>query len=473
MIFDLDNKQGIALKDTNGRVLTYQELAAQINKMKKLNPERAVAFILADNNVESLTIFLAMVESGIVPLMLNADLDEDLLEMYIRAYEPLYIARSNSHRPVSGEDHTVFKMDNYVVIKCNHDLYPIHKELSFLLSTSGTTGSPKLVRHKYSNMTENAKNVAEAFHFTKTEHALANLPIYFTQGLNVALANLSVGATVILSNLSLMSKEFWNLLKEEKIASITGVPFSYEVMVRLGLLKMDLPDLRVINEGGGRLNNRIFQAIAEYAVKTGKQFIPTYGATETTSRMAYLPPELAIHKIGSIGRPLPNGRIELVAEDGSIIDRPNIQGELVYYGPNVTMGYAFNKADLAKGDERNGRYATGDIAYFDEDRCFFIVGRKGRFTKIFGYRIGLDELEKILKDQFNMEFACMGDDQNIYIYTEQPVDSKQITAFLSDKLGLLNSIFKVVRINQIPRNSYGKILYKNLGKEDCEQYGKH
>lgn len=462
MIFNLDNRQGLALKDTNGRAMTYQELAAQIENMKGLNPERAVAFILADNNIESLALFLAMVESGIVPLMLNADLDKDLLEMYIRSYEPLYIARSNNHYPVSGENHVIFKLGNYVVVTCDHDSYPIHEELSFLLSTSGTTGSPKLVRHKYSNMTENAKNVAEVFHFTKADHALANLPIYFTQGLNVALANLSVGATVVLSNLSLMSREFWNLLKEEKIASITGVPFSYEVMVRLGLLRMDLPDLRIINEGGGRLNNRIFHAIAEYAERNGKQFIPTYGATETTSRMAYLPPELAIYKTGSIGRPLPHGRIELVAEDGSIIDRPNNQGELVYYGPNVTMGYAFNKADLAKGDDRNGRYATGDIAYFDEDGCFFIVGRKGRFTKIFGYRIGLDELEKILKDQFNMEFACIGNDQNIFIYTDQMVDSKQITGFLSDKLGLLNSIFKVVRINQIPRNSYGKILYKSL-----------
>lgn len=462
MIFNLDQRKGLALRDTNGREMTYEELAAQIKEVCNLHLPRSVVFILADNNVESLTFFLSTIEAGIVPLMINADLDPALLSMYVRTYRPRCIVRPDNHTPIEGEIKSIFRIGHYVMMECGNEIYPLHSELAFLLSTSGTTGSPKLVRHRYSNMTDNASNVAAAFQFTEKDRALANLPIYFTQGLNVALANLCVGAVVVLSNLSLMSKAFWQLLKNEKITSITGVPFSYEVMIRLGLLKMDLPDLKVINEGGGRLSNHVFQAIAEYAARTGKKFIPTYGATETTSRMAYLPAELALRKTGSIGKPLPHGRIELIDEDGNLVKEPNRQGELVYYGPNVTLGYAWNKEDLLKGDERHGRYATGDIAYFDEDGCYFIVGRKGRFTKIFGYRIGLDELEKILKDQFSLSFACTGDDHNVFIYIDQPVNAREVAGFLSEKLGLLISVFKVMHVSRIPRNSYGKILYKEL-----------
>lgn len=464
MIFNLDlntDKAG-GISDSTGAHLSYQELTEWIGRIKDLSLPRSVVFVLADNNVESLTFFLSTIEAGIVPLMINADLDSALLSMYVRTYRPRYVVRPDNHMPVAGETKLIFRIGHYVMMECGNEIYPLHTELAFLLSTSGTTGSPKLVRHRYSNMTANANNVAAAFQFTGKDRALVNLPIYFTQGLNVALANLSVGAVVVLSNLSLMSKAFWQLLKDEKITSITGVPFSYEVMIRLGLLKMNLPDLQIINEGGGRLSNHVFQAIAEYAARTGKKFIPTYGATETTSRMAYLSAELALRKTGSIGKPLPHGQIELIDEGGDPVKEPNRQGELVYYGPNVTLGYAWNKEDLLKGDERHGRYATGDIAYFDEDGCYFIVGRKGRFTKIFGYRIGLDELEKILKDQFSLPFACTGDDHNVFIYTDQPVDSKEVAGFLSEKLGLLISVFKVVHVPQIPRNSYGKILYKEL-----------
>lgn len=462
MIFDLDKKTGPALVDTAGSSMTYEELAAHIEAVREKGLTRSVAFILADNNVESLTLFLALTEAGVVPLLMHANLDESLLDQYVRMYEPHYICRPESRAPVMGERAMVLRLGAYVMAEMEYVPYPLHEALAFLLSSSGTTGSPKLVRHCLSNMTENARHVAEVFRFSPADRSLANLPIYFTQGLNVALANLYAGALVVLSNVSLMSREFWALLTDQRITSITGVPFSYEVMVRLGLLKKEWPDLRVLNEGGGRLSDSLFRAIAEYADRTGKEFIPTYGSTETTSRMAYLPAELALEKTGSMGRPLPGGRFELVDEDGQVIPTPHREGELVYYGPNVTLGYAFDKADLAKGDERHGRYATGDIAYFDEDGCFFITGRKGRFTKIFGYRIGLDEVEKILKDHYASAFACTGNDKTVFVYTDQDLDAREVAGFLSDKLGLLSSVFHVIRIPDIPRNSYGKVLYTEL-----------
>ena len=107
-----------------------------------------------------------------------------------------------------------------------------------------------------------------------------------------------------------------------------------------------------------------------------------YGAAEATARMGYLPPEDAIRKTGAMGIAIPGGRFSLVDEDGAEIETADTVGELVYYGANVTLGYAMCGADLARGDERNGRYETGDLARRDEDGYYSIVGRKRRFLKL-------------------------------------------------------------------------------------------
>lgn len=463
MLFCNGSKDTIALQDALGRKITYKELEELGTDFSTKNFDRGVVFILADNDIESILGFLLSVNVRLVPLLLNANIDTELLNKYFDIYKPQYIF-AKEERTYGLNDFTkVYQVEKYGLFQTGYPKYFLNDELAFLLSTSGTTGSPKLVRHSYKNLVESAKNVAQALQLSAKEKALAALPIYFTQGLNVVLSNLYVGATVLVSNFSLMQKEFWRFVKDYKATSITGVPYSYEIMLRLGFLEMELPDLKIINQGGGRLNDILFKRIAEYAVKNGKKFIATYGSTETTSRMCFLPPELAISKTGSIGKTIFTGSIKLIDNNGNIISKPNEIGEIVYSGPNVTMGYANSIEDLALGDLKGGKHYTGDVAYFDDDGCYFIVGRKGRFVKIYGYRISLDEIEKILKDAFKNNFACSGNDKKITIFVEnQLLKSDEIIKLISEKLGLIKTAFSVQYVDKLPRNSYGKILYKNL-----------
>jgi acyl-coenzyme A synthetase/AMP-(fatty) acid ligase len=158
------------------------------------------------------------------------------------------------------------------------------------------------------------------------------------------------------------------------------------------------------------------QKFVDYCKSTGKRWIATYGQSQGTARMAWLPTEWAESKMGSIGRAVPNGEMFLVDGEGNEITEPNVQGEMCYRGKNVTMGYARQREDLLLGDERNGFLRTGDLAYQDEDGCFYIVGRMGRFLKLFGMRIGLDECEQIIKAKFPIECACVGNDEKMIIY---------------------------------------------------------
>ena len=202
---------------------------------------------------------------------------------------------------------------------------------------------------------------------------------------------------------------------------------------------------------------------AEYCRDNGKKWIATYGQSECTARMAWLPPKWAVDKVGSIGIAVPNAELSLIDMDGNPITTPNTEGEMCYRGKNVTMGYAKKREDLLLGDERNGFIRTGDLAYFDEDGCYYIVGRLGRFLKLFGMRVGLDECEHIVKGKFpGLECACVGTDEKMLVYLTDEQYKDQVKDELVNRLKLVASSFEVRIIDQIPKNEAGKTLYAKL-----------
>ena len=225
---------------------------------------------------------------------------------------------------------------------------------------------------------------------------------------------------------------------------------------------MDLPDLTLLTQGGGKMPRPLNLKFAEYCRDTGRRWIATYGQSEGTARMAYLPPEYAISKCGSIGRAVPNGELSLVDSEGRLIETPHTEGEMCYRGKNVTLGYARQREDLLLGDERHGFMRTGDLAYRDEDGCYYIVGRMGRFLKLFGMRIGLDECEQIIKAKYPIECACVGTDEKMTVYITRPEFAVLVKERLVDKTKLVASAFEVKVVDSIPKSEAGKILYSKL-----------
>ena len=129
------------------------------------------------------------------------------------------------------------------------------------------------------------------------------------------------------------------------------------------------------------------------------------------------------------------------------------------------MGYAQCAADLAKGDERGGVLETGDMAQVDEDGYYTIVGRKKRFLKLFGNRVNLDEVERMLKAAFpDGECACGGKDDHLMIFSTSEKELPAMRQWLSEKTGLNQSGFATLHLDAIPKNDAGKTLYRELEK---------
>lgn len=454
--------EAVAAIDSQGQQLTYGELRDFAEKVGKLMPPRSLFFLLVENNVGGIVWTIGNICTGNVPLILNAHLDEQLYKSLFELYRPPYVCV-----PVGMADkfpyETVEICYGYTLMKTGNEACPMNNELSHLLPTSGSTGSPKLVRHKYENIEAAALNISTFFRLSEKDRPLMVLPLYYTMGLSMVFSHFYVGATVLITNQSMTDRGFWQFIKEQRATSFTGVPYSFEILNMMRFFRMNLPDLTLLTQGGGRMPKELNLKFAEFCRENGKQWIATYGQSECTARMAWLPPKWAVEKVGSIGVAVPNAELSLIDMDGNLITTPNTEGEMCYRGKNVTMGYARNREDLLKGDERHGFIHTGDLAYFDEDGCYYIVGRMGRFLKLFGMRVGLDECERIVKGKFpGLECGCVGTDEKMLVYLTNENYKQQVKEELVDRLKLVASSFEVKIINEIPKNEAGKILYAKL-----------
>lgn len=463
MIFNIDQKPftSVAVIDDSQGQLTYGELVEQIKEIKAILPERELVFCLCENKVGSLLGFLSLYDNKDVCLLLSSHIDRELLKALHTTYHPAYYWMP-SDKVTEFEYNEVFNTCGFSLCKTGEVAPEMNLSLSMLMTTSGTTGSPKLVRHKYGNIESNAKNVASVFEWTPNDRGIIDLPMQYTMGLNVITSHLYAGASVMLMEANLLSPKYWKFIKENKGTDFTGVPYSYEILSKLRFQRMDLPYLHTLAEGGGKLSDVHFESFAKYADEKGKRFFATFGTTETSARLAYLPYKDATSHIGSIGRAIPEGKLSLVDENGNEITNIDTDGELRYEGPNVTMGYGTSVEDLKKGDDFNGVYFTGDIAKMDKDGYFYIVGRKKRFLKLFGLRVSLDQCEKIIKEEFSIECACTGDDNQMKIYITESSLAVDVNKFISEKTGLLSKSFQVNVLPEIPRFESGKINYKAL-----------
>lgn len=457
MFLDLDKKDStkVAVIDDSGEQLTYGDLCVFSQEFKKHLPERSLIFLLSENRNGSLLGYLAALNNGIVPLILSAKTEESLYATLFGLYQPEYLWVPEEMVEKLGYE-KVFAAYGYALLKTGNAPVAMHPDLALLLPTSGSTGSPKLVRHSLHNIEANADNVRRLFEMDGTEKAMAILPMHYTMGLSVIASHLLAGATLLLSGRSLLDKGFWSTLKEA--TSFTGVPYSYELLMKLRFTRMDLPNLRIITQGGGKLTEEMFRTLAQYAHDKGKKFIATYGQSECTARMAYLPAELAMEKTCSIGIAEPGGQLSIVDEQGNETFEGEAVGEMVYRGENVTMGYANGKEDLLKGDENHGVMHTGDLARRDADGCYFIVGRLKRFLKIFGLRIGLDEVENLIKSEYGIDCFCKGNDEKLEVLVTRKDIMDVLPAFIEEKTHLFHKNIEIRLVDAILRNEAGKVI---------------
>ena len=449
--------------DEFGTVVTYDGLRVAGDLFGAVVRPRTVALVLARNTIEFVTGCVALMNNGVVPLLLDAGVDRAALARYIDRYQPEYAYLASDQRSLLPEFDDLHHEASWMLLRNrNAASSPIHDDLALLLPTSGSTGSPKLVRQSYGNVLSNGQAIVEYLGITADERPITSLPMHYTYGFSVLNSHLMAGATTLVTERSVMEKPFWSFLEAQRATSLAGVPYTYQMLKRLRFMEMDLPSVRTLTQAGGKLPPDLITEFARWAQRAGAKFFVMYGQTEATARMSYVPPDRAVEKAGSIGVPIPDGQLFLVDDGGSVIEGPDVEGELGYRGPNVCMGYAEDRLDLAGGDNNGGSLLTGDVARRDMDGYYFITGRRSRYVKVFGKRVSLDDIEHFAAEHAGEAAATSIADDHMTVWITNESHADSLRAVLAGRTGLHPSAFKVATVAQLPRTSAGKIDYQAL-----------
>ncbi|MCW2775829.1 MAG: AMP-dependent synthetase and ligase [Nocardioides sp.] len=329
----------------------------------------------------------------------------------------------------------------------------LHPDLALLLSTSGSTGSPKLVRLSRDNVLANARSIVDYLDLRSSDVAITTLPLHYCYGLSVLHSHLLVGATVVLTDLSVADRCFWDLAERTAVTGLAGVPHTYALLDAVGFgsrVLPRLPSLRYLTQAGGRMAPQRVRDYAGALRERGVDLFVMYGQTEATARMAYLPPELTLSNADTIGLAVPGGALRVDA----LPDAPPGTGELVYSGPNVMMGYAESRADLARGAELL-ELRTGDLARVTDAGLFQVLGRLDRQAKVLGHRVDLDRVESVVADG-GVAVRLVARPDCLWAFTPDARGRDRVREQVSVATGLRGAAVRVAVLDALPVTSSGK-----------------
>ena len=452
-------KNNTALIDAkSGEQITYSKLDDQVDILaKKLGCYKELVFIESRNTIKSVICYLACLRANKV-IYLADNFENEKSAQLIHYYQPNLLIDEFGH-----------------IHHHSHRVYLLHTDLTLLLSTSGTTGTPKFVKLSSHNLQSNTESIVEYLHLNEADITLAHLKLHYSYGLSILHTHLQVGACTVLSQQSVLDSGLWEDLVTYSATSFAGVPYTFEVLLKTNFDFSCYPSLRYVTQAGGKLEDFLVKKYALQAQVNGVEFFVMYGQTEASPRISYLPPELTVDFPGSIGRSIPQGELFIVDDEGQKINALDIPGELVYRGENVMMGYAKSIDDLAT-DATPSMLFTGDIACRTKHGLFYLIGRTKRFVKLFGLRINLDDVQSFVKKRYPHS-AVTGSDESIIIALESGQDkelkgaeSKALITRLSNAYALPRDKFIISTFKSLPLLENGKYDLRTI---EQQVYKKH
>ena len=445
------------------REWSYGQLARLADQHAARLPQgrRTLGFLGLANHADTIALYLGALRSRRhVPLLLQPDIAPELVAALAAHYRPDWIAFPAGIEPPAGYTPVAQgdsdAMTVYLADAPDPSDTPPHPQLALLLSTSGSTGSAKLVRLSGASIDANARSIVQYLGLGPDDRAITTLPLAYSFGMSILNSHLQAGGSLVLTDESLVGRGFWELARARGITSLSGVPATYEMLRRVGLERFGLDRLRMLTQAGGRLRDALVETFLDISKRMSLEFFVMYGQTEASPRISYVPADRLQAKVGSIGIAVPGGELDVDAQSG----------ELVYRGPNVMLGYAGSRDDLALGDVQDGILRTGDLARRDADGYFHITGRAKRFVKISGNRVNLDEVETMLTTELQRAIACAGSDDDLVVFVpgEPSPDPARIRQTIQQRYRLFPGHVRVVPLPALPLSTTGKTDYAALNE---------
>lgn len=429
--------------------------------------------LLSDNNIFFIISYLAIMKSGNIVIPIDAKAPEkdiayyaDICDFAMTFVQEKYSAKIHSRIP------SVESVTDKTYLSLSGEVSPFSetsdKELAAIIFTSGSTGEKKGVMLSHGNFIANTESILEYLELKATDRICVVLPFYYCYGLSLLHTHIKAGGSVVLSNHPFIGGALRDIDKYE-CTGFAGVPSTFQILIaNTKFLSEELPTLRYFTQAGGKLPNKFIKMVAE--AFPNKKFFVMYGATEATARMSYLPAELCLNKLGSIGKGIPGVKLKVIVEGRDV--RSGEVGEIIASGKNIMQGYYMDPQGTTE-ILIDGWYHTGDLGTVDEDGFIYVVGRSKNIIKCGGFRVSPYEIEgEICKIPEVEDVAVIGRDDDIL--------GEAIIAFIrsstSDPTALQKSIHEFCRqvfpshktpkevhiLKELPLNSSNKVDREKL-----------
>ena len=453
-------KKAIVFK---GKGISYFDLE-KFYKKNNFFEKNSLVLLLNDNSIESIMFYILIMKLKNVSLMiLESNSNEKSILEILKNYQLNYIIIPQKKiEYINNKSNLLLKFGHFLVFdNQNYKVKSINPHNKLMLTTSGSLGSSKFVSLSLQNLKFNSNQIVDYLNIKKEDNVITTMPISYSYMLSIINTHFEVGATIHINSNSIFQREFWDYFKKKRINSFSGVPYHFQILEKNNFKFLNTQQIKYITCAGGKLDEKIIKKIYNFCHKKRIKFYSMYGQTEASPRISYLPHNYLKEKPSSIGKGMKGTKIWLEDEKGKKINKVNKIGELVCAGKNVFNGYCSSRKDLTKKINKKKFLKTGDLAFYDEDKFFFICGRKSRIAKIFGIRINLDELEKRLSSE-KKTVVCKSNGNKIYLFTRSKVNKKKLIEAAEEVTMQNRSAFEIITLNKFPMTNSGKIKYSSL-----------
>ncbi|MET0105806.1 MAG: AMP-binding protein [Sedimenticola sp.] len=450
---DVDDRIFIEDEDQS---YSFDEVFELSDAMVSHIPKGSVLVIESHRDLDTVCAYIGALRSNIVPLLIDANLNDEAVSGIANSYQAEFVFGS-ACRELVGYNDAGKALGKTVYARHSNSSISVNEELCLLLPTSGSTGEAKCVRTSRDNLSLATQSIVRYLEMDESRVSITSLPLHYTYGLSVLNCALESRSRFVLSDKSWLEREFWFAVENHGVTDLSGVPFMFQTLRRMRLSETVMSNLKCVNQAGGRLEPELTEYFVDYFSAQDIKYFTMYGATEASPRISYVPYQKSKDKVGTVGIPIDIGKLSTDASDGVS------EGELIYEGPNVCLGYSYNREDLELGDENNQVLRTGDVGFIDRDGYATIVGRKKRFVKVYGMSVNLDAIESMVRSVTDHSAVLGVDDKVLVLITDG--DVQIVKEKILEKVTFPSRGLKVTKVSEIYLNASGKPDYPRMNEE--------